>query len=452
MSAVLFNLANEAGPAEYFSRMSLASHGSERDTGHTGNFWNMTWAMPGVAPSGPNATGAWMQEFGSWYYDLARSHDGAFPHQGPPSATADHTRGWDATGSFLLAYAMPLKKIYLTGKQPSKVPQLSNKEAELIIIDGRGWTNKNRFETYDKFSDAELLERLGSWSPTVRDRAGIALARRKVTPPPIDAIVALLDSERINARYGACQALIQLKAAAAPAIPALLETLKHEDLWLRILAAEAISQMGASAKDALPEMLTMLTKGESPKDPRGMEQRYLSYFIFGGMLKSVSVNEIDQSILQKAILAGLQNQDGRARGSISNVYDKLSYEQLKPLLPAIHEAIVKPAPSGEMFAGQVRVAGIKLFAKHKIAEGLPLCIPTMDIQSWGKQDRISGILGAIEIYGAGAKPLLPELKKLEADLSSHGEAKNLKEIIDRVKSITQKIEATTENVELRSMK
>jgi hypothetical protein len=347
---------------------------------------------------------------------------------------------------------MPLKKIYLTGKQPSKVPQLSNKEAELIIIDGRGWTNKNRFETYDKFSDAELLERLGSWSPTVRDRAGIALARRKVTPPPIDAIVALLDSERINARYGACQALIQLKAAAAPAIPALLETLKHEDLWLRILAAEAISQMGASAKDALPEMLTMLTKGESPKDPRGMEQRYLSYFIFGGMLKSVSVNEIDQSILQKAILAGLQNQDGRARGSISNVYDKLSYEQLKPLLPAIHEAIVKPAPSGEMFAGQVRVAGIKLFAKHKIAEGLPLCIPTMDIQSWGKQDRISGILGAIEIYGAGAKPLLPELKKLEADLSSHGEAKNLKEIIDRVKSITQKIEATTENVELRSMK
>jgi hypothetical protein len=452
MSAVLFNLANEAGPAEYFSRMSLASHGSERDTGHTGNFWNMTWAMPGVAPSGPNATGAWMQEFGSWYYDLARSHNGAFPHQGPPSATPDHTRGWDATGSFLLAYAMPLKKIYLTGKQPSKVPQLSNKEAESIIIDGRGWTNKNRFETYDKFSDAELLERLGSWSPTVRDRAGIALARRKGTAPPIDAIVALLDSEKIHARYGACQALIQLKAAAAPAIPALLKTLKHEDLWLRILAAEAISQMGASAKDALPEMLTMLAKGESPKDPRGMEQRYLSYFIFGGMLKSISLNEIDQNLLQKAITAGLQNQDGRARGSISNVYDKLSYEQLKPLLPAIHEAIVKPAPSGEMFAGQVRVAGIKLFAKHKIAEGLPLCIPTMDIQSWGKQDRINGILGAIEIYGAGAKTLLPELKKLEADLSSHGEAKNLKEIIDRVKSITQKIEATTETVELRSMK
>ncbi len=32
--------------------MSLASHGSERDTGHTGNFFNLLWAMPGVAHSG----------------------------------------------------------------------------------------------------------------------------------------------------------------------------------------------------------------------------------------------------------------------------------------------------------------------------------------------------------------------------------------------------------------
>ena len=452
MAAVLFNLVGEAEPAEYFSRMGLACYGSERDTGHTGNFWNMTWAMPGVAQSGPEASGAWMQEFGAWYYDLARRPDGSFIHQGPPEMTPDHTSGWDATGSFLLAYAMPLKKIYLTGKQPSKVTQISNKEAASIIADGKGWNNVNRYATYDAFTDAELLERLQSWSPVVRDRAASAISRRKGTPPPIDALLALLDSDKIYARYGACQAFIQLKAAAAPAIPALLKTLKHEDLWLRIVAAEALSQMGAYAKDALPEMLTMLARGESPKDPRAMEQRYLSYFIFGGMLKSIPVSEIDQPLLQKAIMAGLQNQDGRARGSISGIYDKLSYDQLKPILPAIHEAIVKPAPSGEMFAGQVRVAGLKLFAKHKIAEGLPLCIPVMDIESWGKQDRITGILGAIESYGAGAKPLVPELKKLETDLRKHGEAKSLTPLADRLNTIIAKIESSTETVELKSLK
>ncbi|MHB8896778.1 MAG: DUF6288 domain-containing protein, partial [Candidatus Geothermincolia bacterium] len=65
MTAVLFNLLGEAKGAEFFSRMSVASHGPERDTGHTGNFFNILWAMPGVAQSGPHATGAWMQEFGA---------------------------------------------------------------------------------------------------------------------------------------------------------------------------------------------------------------------------------------------------------------------------------------------------------------------------------------------------------------------------------------------------
>ena len=84
MAAVLFNLLDDPKGTAYFSRMSLASHGAERDCGHTGNFWNILWAMPGVAQAGPQATGAWMSEFGAWYFDLARQWDGNFTHQGPP--------------------------------------------------------------------------------------------------------------------------------------------------------------------------------------------------------------------------------------------------------------------------------------------------------------------------------------------------------------------------------
>jgi hypothetical protein len=57
----------------------------------------MLWAMPGVALSGPHASGAWMNEFGSWYFDLARRWDGSFPHQGPPQKSNDSYQGWDAT-------------------------------------------------------------------------------------------------------------------------------------------------------------------------------------------------------------------------------------------------------------------------------------------------------------------------------------------------------------------
>ncbi len=92
MGAVLFNLLGEREGAEFFSRMSVASHGPERDTGHTGNFFNILWAMPGVALSGPNATGAWMQEYGNWYFDLARRSDGSFAHQGPPRKTTTATK------------------------------------------------------------------------------------------------------------------------------------------------------------------------------------------------------------------------------------------------------------------------------------------------------------------------------------------------------------------------
>ena len=69
--AVMFDLLGNAKGAEFFSRMCTASYGTERDTGHTGNFFNIYWAMPGVSRSGPQATGAWMKQ-SAWYYDLAR--------------------------------------------------------------------------------------------------------------------------------------------------------------------------------------------------------------------------------------------------------------------------------------------------------------------------------------------------------------------------------------------
>ncbi|MFP4058487.1 MAG: DUF6288 domain-containing protein, partial [Candidatus Brocadiia bacterium] len=425
MAAVLFNLLGEGEGAEFFSRMSVASHGPERDTGHTGNFFNILWAMPGVAQSGPNATGAWMQEFGAWYFDLARRWDGTFLHQGPPAMRNDKYPGWDCTGGYLLAYAMPLRKLCLTGKRPSVVSRLDPAAAHALILDGRGWSNRDRHSFYDKLSQEELLSRLTSWSPVVRKRAAMALARRKEAPIPV--LVEMLDSPRLETRYGACQALALLKDAAAPAVPALKHTLRRDDLWLRVQAAEALAAIGEPAMSALPQLLHMLAKGPSENDPRGMEQRYLCFALFDrrrGMLAR-SLEGVDREALYAAVRAGLRNEDGRARGTISSVYQNLSYEEIKPLLPAIHEAIVEPAPSGIMFASGIRLAGIDLLARHRIKEGMPLCIEIMEIHKWGKRHRISQCLKTLGRYGAAAKPMLPRLRQLEKDLLAHREAKGL---------------------------
>jgi hypothetical protein len=297
----------------------LASHGPERDTGHTGNYFNILWALPGVAQSGPNATGAWMKEFGDWYFDLARSWDGSFPHQGPPEMGNDSYEGWDATGGYLLAYAMPLKKLYLTGKRPAVTPQLDAAAAQAIILDGRGWSNKDRNSAYDKLSGDQLLACLRSWSPVVRERAAMALARRKETSIP--PLIALLDSPSLETRYGACQALIALGGRSEPAIAALQKSLGDKDLWLRIKAAEALASIGKPAIQVVPQLLELLGQVDTTNDPRGMQQRYLSYALFNGDgMLSKSLDGVDLKLLYKAVSAGLKNQDGRARSGRANFF------------------------------------------------------------------------------------------------------------------------------------
>jgi hypothetical protein len=451
MAGVMFNFLGDAKGAEYFSRMSVAAHGPERDTGHTGNFTNMTWAMPGVALSGPQATGAWMKEFGAWYYDLARTWDGRFPHPGAPELHGDAYDGWDSTGAYLMAYAMPLKKIRLTGKQPNLAPQIDAATAQSLILDGRGWSNADRTSAYDKLNEKELLERLGSWSVPVRERAAMALVRRKGNKP-VRELVAMLDDPNLQARYGACEALGYLKAAAEPAVPKLTALLDHKDLWLRVKAAETLANIGPAAMKTLPQLLEKIAQGPTEEDPRGMEQRFMTFAVFDQMLKN-SLDGVDRDQLRKAVAAVLHNEDGRARGSVPGIYQKLSPEDLKPILPAVLDAVVTPAPSGEMFADGVRVGGLKVLAKYHIEEGMKACVDYIrDQNKWASEKRTPELLAILQTYGAHAQAFIPELEKIavswdggEKDYPGHlskQKAQMLRDAVQAIKAATDRPELT----------
>lgn len=412
MAAVLFNRLSEANGAEFFTRMATAAHGNERDQGHTGNFFNLLWSLLAIAQAGPQATGAWMKEFGTAYHDLARRWDGSWAHQGAPEPDFDSYQGWDCTGAYLLGYAMPLKAITLTGKRPGIVRPFTAETAQNIIADGRGWTNKDRTGYYLALGETELLKRLGSWSPIVRERAAAALAKLKERP--VQAVVGLLDAPQLETRLGACSALEAFGGQAAPAVPKLRATLEHPDLWLRVRAGEALAAIGKAALPALPEMLERVNAGPVEGDPRGMEQRYFSFAVFGRLLKRHRTLEgVDRDKLRAAMTRGLQNQDGRARSEISEIYPLLSFEDLRPLLPAIQEAIVKPAPSGEMFADQVRVNGLKLLAQHHVEEGIEGCVDYLLAQNpWASELRTPDVLETLLKYGARARRIIPRLQDI----------------------------------------
>ena len=455
MAAVLFNLLDESQGAEFFSRMSVASHGPERDCGHTGNYFNMLWAIPGVSQSGPNATGHWMAEFGASYFDFARTYDGSYSHQGPPEPDHDSYHGWDATGGYLLSYAIPGKKLYLTGRRPNRLPLIDPATAKSLILDGRGWDNQDRNSTYDAYSIDQLFERLSSWSPVVRERASLALARRKKVP--IEPLTEMLTSENLQARYGACQALAALRRRGAPAVAALESLLDNDDLWLRIKAAEALAAIGPAAMQTVPQLLELLATTDQEHDPRGMQQRYMAFALFdqpNGMLNR-SLDGVDREALYRAVRVGLVNQDGRARGSIGSVYRNLSSQDIQPLLPAIFQAIVEPAPSGEMFADTIRVEGLELLAQHRIAEGIRACVQyTRDQNPWASEKRTPELMKILLSYGKHAQEVIPELIAL-ADYFEKEEKNFPKELkllkAQIVRQTIRQIEASNDAPVLRSI-
>lgn len=456
IAAVAFDLQPLEPGARFFSRMVVASY-NERERGHTGNYFSYLWGPLGANRAGPEATAAFLKEQ-RWFYDLGRTWKGSFPYQGGAGmGGGEHQYGnWDCTGAFLLAYLLPRQQLHLTGKTAHPENYLTGEELAAVIDAGREFSSWNMgVDRYRGQDNDKLLACLESWSPAVRSRAAVAMAEAEA--PPIERLRAMLKSDSLPARYGACEALGNMKSQAAPAVPMLTEALQADDLWTRIQACYALSEIGAPAKVSVPELLRLAAK-EREDDPREMTQRYLAFGLFypGGALKMVgliarSLEGVDRELLYPAVKKLLENPDGRARGAVGSVYDKLTYEEVEPLLPYVVQAIEEPAPSGVMFASGIRMEGLKLLAKHRIAEGMPLCLETMDIEGWGKRHRINRSLETLQTYGGAAKPVLPMLRDLEQRLLNHREARGLKPQIELVRATIAKIEADKNPPTLRHL-
>ena len=170
------------------------------------------------------------------------------------------------------------------------------------------------------------------------------------------------------------------------------------------------------------------------------------------MLKKQSLAGIDKEALYKGVRAGLQNQGGKARSAVATIYNHLSYEEIKPLLPAIYQATAELAPSGIMFADGVRLSGLELLAKHKIKEGVPLCVEVLGIGRWGLARRTPPVLDILESYGAAAKSELPKLKPYYDQLKSKPNPSDKdKKKLKRFEEVIKKINSDKSKPKLRSL-
>ncbi len=415
--AIGFDLYGDADAARHFARTAVAGF-SERELGHTGNYFGMLWGPLGAARIGDVAVAAHELEL-RWFTDLARRPDGSFVYQGA-AGEDDSYMGWDATGAFALALALPIRRLVITGLDTRPELRATPDVVQALIADGAAFDASKPRDSHVGGPTERVLKDLGSWSPAVRYRAAVALA--KTDPAPVEDLVRMLGAENADARYGAAQALEQLGSRAAKAVPDLVAVLGGDDLWLSIRAAYALAGIGKAARSAAVPVLLKLVAEDRPDDRRSDRARYFAFVLFldghldngpkRGLLAD-SIDGVDRALLYPAVRRILRLPDGHARSCVAHVYRKLTDAEHEPIWGDIVKAAAEPAPSGEMFSDGVRLAGLRALGKAKLPEGMRVALDYARTQNpWDSQDRMGEIMAVLVSYGAAAKVHVPELRRL----------------------------------------
>ena len=419
------------------SSMTVASH-AVREQGHTGNYWSFLWGALGAARAGQKACSAFLRE-DSWRYDLERRWDGGFEYQGKigmgngvdlktgrQRSMSEHTTPhWDTTGARLIMYAMSLQKLHMTGKGLKSEKALTGKALEDTLFAGQDYNIWFRegyvdIDSYDAYSIAALLKYLSSWSPPMRIRAAKALAKKP--GDCIDALKAMLKSPDRDTLLGGIYGLEYQKKKAEPAMDALVELLTHDDVWVRFRAGCALCSIGKPARDkAVPIMLKMATRTFA-NDPREMNQRYISYVLWGGGVNGApqgllqrDMDGVDQALLVPAIKKMIRNEDGLTRSFVARAIRMMSFEELTPQWSDLVWGLKNPAPSGIMFNGDIRETCMNVLVKYRFKEAIPYCAEYVrTMKQHGSQERIYRVMDTLKSYGAAAKSVLPELYKTRA--------------------------------------
>jgi hypothetical protein len=465
MAAMLFAVqGNRPKETQFFAKMCTAGY-KNREIGHTGQGFSYLWGALGAGTGGPAAAAAFFKE-ASWHFDLVRRCDGSFTYDGGeqygPGKTDDDTyygkssySGLSPAATYVLTYALPLKKILLTGRDASPANLLSNKDVTEAIAAGC-------FDLERKQKSAqELVAAFSDWSPVVRNWAAEELATRPEAQAMVPQLITLAKGKEVHVAQGAVGTLGYLKSKEA--LPVLVGLLTHDDRWLRYKAANSIKQIGAAATPSLPEILAAMVKTTEPlqpvawADPIQFTHGQLAEAVFGGTFNE-ALKQTDPKQLYPVIRAVAQNPDGMARMRLRGYFEnQLSEKDVQALGADICAAVKTPSPADTMFANEIRMGGMKALVKYHFKEGIDACVTLAKFQGGhGSETRSGEIMKDLIGYGKAAKAVLPQLQELIEQFND--ECKNggfpgdcNKQRVSSVEEAIKTIQAATTQPEMRSI-
>ena len=432
MTALFFALqGNRIKDAQFFSKMATAGYRS-RECGHTGQGFSYLWSAPGANAGGPLAAAAFFRE-ASWHLDLVRRSDGSFTYDGGEQYGAGKTddnsyfgkssyNGLSPNATYVLTYALPLKKLFITGRDATQTNWLSKKEVADAIASGRFDTDRKQK------NPSELVAAFGDWSPVVRGWAADELVNRPEGKAMAAQLVAMAGGNDPHVIQAACEALGQLKPAEA--LPVLVKQLSHQDRWVRFKAGEAIRKMGGAAKPALPDILKAVVQTAEPlypinwADPIQLAHGQLAAALFEGGLTD-ALKDADPKLLYPAIRVMSRNADGMARAKMRGFFEsKLTLEDVTVLAPDILAAVNVRAPADTMFGNEIRMGGFKALTKYSFKEAIDAGVLFAKTQGGhGSESRTAEIMKEIVKYGTAARGAIPGLREVIAAFNLQCEKK-----------------------------
>lgn len=367
------------------------------------------------------------------------------------------TRG-DVTGERLLFHSLGRKTLHITGKELKVNKPLEGKSLADAIEGGRIIYNP---ELLKSMSEATIFKFLSNELPPLRFMAARELQQRKLDR--VDQLIAMLDSDNRHTRYGACNGLAMAGFKSPKAVEAVMKRLeKDEDILFRYFAVDALASksqpwgqkeeygLNAAAGPAVPLLLKLASK-PVPNDPRQQLHWWIAEALFDKrkdlFTQYASSGKTDDALLVSAIEKILHNENGRARSMV--VFAKLNEQQLEPLWGTILKCVREGAPSGIMFSFGVRTDGLTVLAKHRIKEGLDLCMEL----AVEERDKSTGwvpwhgkaMLEALPNYGKDAEPVVKVIESWPI-LKGRGAA----ELVASLDGLKKKME-TAQKLPLKSI-
>ena len=416
-AALLLALQSQADMSpqvQYFAKSCTAAY-ALREFGHCGPYWAKLWQPMAVNLAGPEALAAYFRKI-AWELDLTRRWDGSFVYHGSTGGKPDDEGSMGPcsnTAAFMLTYAMPLRKIYLTGKGMSPKHRITSKDVTEAISDGV-CSLRNDLKAA---SANQLIDALSGWSAQKRGWAAQELAGRTTEVEAlVPKLLEMAEAKDVNTRMGATKVLTLIQDERA--LPVLLRRLNDSDYYVRWLAAGGYSGAATllwkpAAHPVLTDMLKTIVSHELPVEPINWDepcqaaQTYLAQAVFNGQLKDSVAGVAAEQLYPAIATMSRAHEFGRAAlaGFVSgNALQPADINALAPLLTkTLMDAYAYP---------DFRLPGaiVNLLSKHHYEEGIAAAMLFPKVVLNRSRINANACMEALQRYRSAARSTLPALE------------------------------------------